>query len=153
MKAYMPYIIAMPGNKWGEAWNLTNRDITFIGENVNISADAKAVVNGTTFKFAGMTRSTEVTNEFLLNAAGNAFEKTSATLEAFRACFRSVGYTSTSVLGIASEGANPTGIESIESPVQGEPSAIFSLHGIRQHGQSGTLPKGIYIMNGKKVVK
>ena len=106
-----------------------------------------------TFKFVGTTCCTNVTNDFLLNNEGNGFEKATTTLAPFRACFRTVGYTSGSVLPILSEGSQPTGIDGVPTLQEEQPSAVFSLQGIRQQGLKHTLPKGIYVVKGKKYVK
>lgn len=153
LKAYTPYIIAVPGNKWGENWNLTNRNIDFKGTDVKIPADAKAVVNCNTFKLVGTTRGLQVENDYLLNANGNAFEKqASATLGAFRACFRPVGYLSSSVLPIGQEDSHATGLWSTDNPTTAS-GKVYNLQGIPMDAGFEALPKGIYIVHGKKIIK
>lgn len=151
LKAYIPYIIAVPGNKWGSSWNLTNRDITFGGSNVSIPADAKASVNANRFKLVGTTTAQEANDAYMLNAEGTAFEKTTGTLNAFRACFKSVAFTSGSVLTIASEGQQTQGVNDIQTETTGSSVKVFGLDGRRI--EDSILQRGIYIIDGRKVIK
>lgn len=155
LKANTPYIIAVPGNQWGSKWDLTSKAITFKGTGANIKANAKAVKSGTYVKFNGTTKQQALTSVFNLNAAGNKFEKGDATVPAFRAYFSasSVGSTATS-LGINFGGNDTAGISTIEAQ-QDKPATVYDLRGMKVGtvDQISTLPKGIYIINGKKIIK
>ena len=153
LKAYTPYIIAVPGNKWGESWNLTNRDITFSGSNVSIAADAKANVNGNVFKFVGTTCATDVADAYMLNGDGTAFEKTTGKQDAFRASFRAVSYVSSTVLPIVQEGSQATGLQHVGIGSAADDGTVYSLQGMKVNGQMRQLPKGIYVKNGKKIIR
>lgn len=155
LKAYTPYIIAVPGNKWGESWNLTNRDITFSGSNVSIAADAKANVNGNVFKFVGTTCASDVTDAYMLNGDGTAFVKTTGKhkQDAFRASFRAVSYVSSTVLPIVQEGSQATGLQHVGIGSATDDGTVYSLQGMRVNGLMRHLPKGIYVKNGKKIIR
>lgn len=150
MKANKPYIIAMPGNKWGAKWDLTNKAISFIGSNVNIQADAVSSTSGFSYKFAGNTRSVDVTDVYVMNNDGNSFEKTTTTVPPFRASFYQLKMTvgSPKTLAIGSESSRPTGIGAVTMPTDGK-KGVYTLDGRRV----STVKHGVYIIDGKKVVK
>ena len=152
MEANTPYIIAVPGNKWGNKWNLTGKDIVFHGTEVTVTASAKIALSASNYRFEGTTADKAVTYAYILNSDGNMFElQTAATVAPFRACFTPSDMKATyaSVLTIGS-GNTTTGIgdaEHISQPTVD--AAIYSLDGRRI-----TEPAhGIYIKNGKKYVK
>ena len=152
MKANTPYIIAVPGNTWGANWDLTDKKITFYGANANIEADALASVSGNSYKFAGTMQNKAVTDCYVMNTDGNAFEKTSTTVAPFRAYFSPQamipGQTAAASLHIGSEGNNPTGITEMTYDRQETKGAAYNLNGQRvAHPR-----KGLYIVDGKKVI-
>ena len=151
MAANTPYIIAVPGNKWGEAWNLTNKDITFYGTAVTINADAVNATNGFIYKFAGVTKMTDIGSVYQLNATGNTFETSSAPVAPFRGYFKALGSLLGSLpetLSIGSEGNQPTAISNITTTRPETDGAWYTLDG--RHVDNPT--KGVSIKNGKKVV-
>jgi len=153
LNANTPYLIAVPGNKWGDTWNLTNKAITFSGENAEISNSANAVKSGNNYKFCGVSKTTSLTSIYSLNASGNNFVLGNSELGAFRAYF-----TPTAIVGaVSSLGitfGETTGFTNIELK-QDSTDIIYDLRGIKVGtvGQFNTLPKGIYIINGKKIIK
>jgi len=152
MKANTPYIIAVPGNTWGANWNLTNKKITFYGANANIEADALASVSGNSYKFAGTMQNKAVTDCYVMNNDGNAFDKATTTVAPFRAYFSPLtmmaGQPAAAALYIGSEGNNPTGITEMTYDRQETKGAAYNLNGQRvAHPR-----KGLYIVDGKKVI-
>ncbi|MCR4582703.1 MAG: hypothetical protein K5764_04020, partial [Prevotella sp.] len=157
LKANTPYIIAVPGEEWGSAWQLTGKAMTFTGSNCTITAGTAAQVAGASYKFAGGTSSQTVSG-YMLNSAGTKFEMaTGATLDAFRACFLSTTSSSLgSTLSIGSDdgttGICLPGVE-LQQELRGP---IYRLNGQRVSDDASTfdqLPHGVYIINGKKVIK
>ena len=57
-----------------------------------------------------------------------------------------------SPLSLKIEDAEESGVNEIESSASAD-AAIYNLQGIRVSGDLRTLPAGIYVVNGKKVVK
>lgn len=151
MKANTPYIIAVPGDTWGANWDLTNKDITFRGEaGAHIAQTASSSVSGNNYKFAGTMTGENVTDMYVMNVAGNAFNKTTAAVAPFRAYFKPMKMLegAGSTLYIASEKNQLTGINEVNrEPITN--GSYFNLNGQRV-SQPG---KGLYIINGKKVVK
>ena len=151
MKAGTPYIIAVPGDTWGANWDLTNKDITFYGSaGAHVAATAKASVSGNSYKFAGTLGGENVTDMYVMNVAGNAFTKTSGSVAPFRAYFKPIKMLegAGTMLFIASEDSQLTGINEM-SPEPIANSSYYNLNGQRVSQPS----KGLYIINGKKVVK
>ena len=148
MNANEPYLIAVPGDKWGETYDL-RKNLVFHGENVTISGDApeKKVGNGYTFK--GTYGSASFSHAYKLNEAGDFFELTEdGTENPFHAYFESLESATSSKKAVTVIfGDVPTLIMNVEDARQNVES-IFDLQGRRvQNAQ-----KGIYIRNGKKVV-
>lgn len=149
MKANTPYIIAMPGDKWGEAWRMTGKDVTFEAANQAISATKIEQVNGNVYNFCGATNGRSLENVYMLNDAGTTFgKKTSATSAAFQVWFSGSGISPLGLGTLTIASGMPT---AIDAPLKREPRANdvrFDLLGRPCHG-AGSL----YIINGKKYLK
>lgn len=150
IEANTPYIIAVPGNKWGSQWDLTGKQLVFKATGASISAGEKPVVTGNCYKFLGAMKSQSVSDVYVLNGAGSSFVNTSAgTVEPFRAYFKSTAISNVSSLYITSPSDNTTAIGQLPADIA-TPEAIYTLDGRRLT----TTPKhGVYIKNGKKMVK
>lgn len=153
MKADTPYIIAVPGDTWGDKWDLTNKAITFYGEDdTTFEPGTLSSVSGYHYKFAGTKQVKSVTDCYVMNNEGNAFNKTTTTVQPFRAYFSPLtmmsGQTATASLHIGSEGNNPTGITEMTYDRRETKGAAYNLNGQRvAHPR-----KGLYIVDGKKVI-
>ena len=73
MEANTPYIIAFPGNKWGSKWDMSDKEIKFIGENTQLLKTSKSVITGSYYRFVGSTLQDDTENIYSLNGDGNAF--------------------------------------------------------------------------------
>lgn len=147
LKANTPYIIAMPGNKWGAKWDLTNKPITFIGSG-NVKAGASSRVSGNSYRFIGETTTMAVTDAYVMNAEGSSFVRTSTNVDPFRAYFQPANLSYATSLAIGSESSRPTGIGAVTMPTDGK-KGVYTLDGRRV----STVKHGVYIIDGKKVVK
>ena len=150
LKANTPYIIAVPGNKWGDEWDLTNQTITFVGvANAQIEKDAEAETGGEHYNFVGTTIRQQLNDVYALNDEGSTFKFGQATVAPFRAYFTPLADSNASRLIIRSYDGKPTAITMPEQEpiVSGE---VYSLDGRKV---KGNLPKGVYIVNGKKMIK
>lgn len=144
LNANTPYIIAVPGNSYGAEWNLTNKDITFEGSGV-VNASSNISVSKTNYEFIGMLAGKSVTG-YMLNAEGSQFKNTTATVNPFRAYFKSVGSGSLGSLAIGSDD-DVTGIKTIGNL----PQTMDDYYNLQ--GRKVVTPtKGLYIVGGKKVV-
>lgn len=82
---------------------------------------------------------------------GSAFEMKN-TLTAYLALPRSSGLVNSLRISIDNEEGTTTGIHANRIPADNMPQSIYTLSGVRVNAAGGSLPKGIYIVNGKKVV-
>ena len=148
MKANTPYIIALPGNHWGTAYDLSGKTIKFIGSG-EVKKSAQTVVTGSNYRFIGNTQAVSTENIYCINAAGNAFDlKASGGSAAFRPFFKAdIFDRAITSLAINSGGA-VTGINEIEDVRSKKDDVYYDLNGRRVLYPK----KGVYVVNGKKVV-
>ncbi|MBQ7443937.1 MAG: C10 family peptidase [Bacteroidaceae bacterium] len=88
--ANTPYIIAVPGDTWGDAWQMTGREVTFAATDAAVEATSavEAVISGDSYKFCGTTVGRTLANAYALDNDGSTFFlQTAATVEPFRAWF------------------------------------------------------------------
>lgn len=153
MKANTPYIIALPGDHWGAAYNLNGKTIKFIGMNVEVPSSAQAVITCSNYRFVGETKAVSTENIYCINAAGNKFElRATGGSKAFRPFFKNGTYDRTAsslpaYLTIGTEGIS-TGIQQIEDVRSKKDNVYYDLNGRRVLYPK----KGLYILNGKKVI-
>lgn len=147
MQANVPYLVffenatASPFYYCGamqapSAQDVTHSGITFSG---NFTADKN--MQG----FYGIATGTDGHQRILLGSAG-------ATLPAMAAFFS--GTQSLANMSLRMEGENMTDIEAIQTTENEAQTDVYTLQGTRiQPATKGArLPKGIYIINGKKVI-
>ena len=150
MKANTPYIIALPGNHWGTAYDLSGKTIKFIGANAEVKKSTSGVVTGGNYRFVGDTKAVNTEKIYCINAAGNMFElKATGGSPAFRPFFKADMFDRTvTSLGIGN-GGETTGITTlnIERETLNDDS-WYDLQGRRVENPT----KGVYIKNGRKVV-
>lgn len=84
-------------------------------------------------------------------ADGGAF-KMKNTLTAYLALPKSSGLVNSLRISIDNEEGTTTGIQANRIPADNMPQSIYTLSGVRVNAAGNRLPKGIYIVNGKKVV-
>lgn len=157
--ANTPYIIAIPGNKWGAEHDLTGKEIVFKGNNVEVKITKNMNVENGDYDFIGTTYGETIENVFGLNAAGNKFEKSaSLASKPFRAYFSAENTMATS-LGIGA--GNFTGIDVVENAPSNGEFDVYTLSGQKvkttrmENGNarsSSGLKKGIYIIGNKKIL-
>ena len=83
------------------------------------------------------------------NAGGAAFQLTKPTT-AYLAVPKSITHVNGYLIDFEGE---TTGIDSIGQTDGNANGAIYNLNGIRMAQTLRNLPKGVYIVNGKKVIK
>lgn len=84
-------------------------------------------------------------------ADGSAFEMKN-TLTAYLALPKSSGLVNSLRISIDNEDGPATSIQTNRLPADNMPQSVYTLSGVRVNAAGGSLPKGIYIVNGKKVV-
>ena len=149
IQANTPYIVAFPGDHWGASYDLSGKTIKFIGSGLVAKSEDIKPITGSYYRFVGSTHAVSTENIYCLNAAGNKFElKSSGGSGAFRAFFKPDTFDRT-VTSLAIGGyEDPTGIDSIINSEAQEDGIYYNLKGQRVANPT----KGLYILNGKKVV-
>ncbi|MBR1469279.1 MAG: C10 family peptidase [Prevotella sp.] len=153
MLAARPYIIAVPNASWGSKNDLTNLPITFYGENAVVSGDFRASTSGDNYKMKGVVAKKALNNIYVLNEEGTAFTRqNSAEVEAFRAYFEPTSTAANAnMLMVAIGRGEVTALQDLfVDEKSSDNRGIYDLQG-RKVNASG-LTKGLYIINGKKVV-
>lgn len=149
LEANVPYIIALPGADQGSLSLVGKNTLTFEGDNVSVKANAKSAVTVSKYKFVGtMTNTGSLHNIYALNDDGDKFQKGTASVTPFRAYFAGTSAAATATsLGIGF-GGNTTGIAELKTLRKVEDNNFYNLNGQRVSQPK----KGLYIVNGKKVV-
>jgi len=146
-EANKPYIISVPGNAWGTNWDLTNKQITFCGVNVEVPVTVLEPVIFSGKEFTP-TFATISANGYIMNAEGTEFKKGEGTVKAYNAYFAGEA-TSANALRIVIEGEEATGIEAIDnSQLTTGNEPIFNLNGQRLEQKQ----RGVNIVGGRKIV-
>ena len=150
MQANTPYIVALPGNHWGAANDLSGKTIKFVGENTTVHKKGDFTsVTGTNYRFIGTVTQDATNNIYCINATGNKFEQASGCAP-FRAYFKpGIFDSSVSSLAVGIDGGTTDISEELR--VKSEefaPAPVYNLNGQRVANPT----KGLYIMNGRKVV-
>lgn len=148
-EANKPYIISVPGNAWGTNWDLTNKQITFRGVNVEVPVTVlePVIFGGKEFT---PTYATITTNGYIMNAEGTKFtqgEEGEGTVNGYNAYFAADG--SAKSLNIVISGEEATGIEAIDnSQLTNGNEPIYNLNGQRLEQKQ----RGVNIVGGRKIV-
>ena len=157
IKAARPLLIAVPGAEWGSKNDLTNLPITFHGQNATVSGDFRASTSGDNYKMKGVVAQKVFNDIFVLDADGTVFTRqNSATIDAFRAYFEPTSTAATASMLMLAFGDGNQGETTALKPVfdhgtMNQSNAIYDLQGRKLNGEP--TEKGIYIVNGKKVIK
>ena len=159
-KANRPYIIAVPGDKWGAKWNLTGKQIVFSTENAYIYADAMPVTStgAEYYKFVGNYSDKALSNIYKLNDAGYNFGLTeSASVDQFGAYFTTGSLSATSAadklnIGILGSKGTATSLNQValSQRAQDNSGRVYDLQG--REIKNGQMGKGLYIQNGNKLL-
>jgi hypothetical protein len=166
LKANCPYIISVAGNKWGEKWNLVGKTITFSATAAQVAATSNTLVEGTSYDFTASTLSKSASKIYYLNVDGDGNNFTyneTKTVEPFRAYFilRTSQYDFTPAVKSLSIGfwnGETTSINQPNIPADDKVD-VYNINGMKVRSSASSsnplsgLPKGIYIINGKKIVK
>ncbi len=154
MQANKPYLIAVPGPEFGDRWDMQDLPVTFSATDAAISASANAATTGSSRKFVGtMVTTPTLTDIFALNDDGNHFTQQTTAVAPFRAYFTtpaiSTPYTSLDIRFLRAVSA----IDGVEDNLHGTAAgdALYDLQGRRM--ADGELPRGVYIRNGKKMIR
>ena len=151
IEANTPYIFAVPDNTWGPDWEMTGKTMVFTGKNTLVSSN-KAVTSGDNFKFVGTLASQDLAEVYALDSDGKTFKYSNnnvsvAPFQAYFAASSMAAYASRLV--IRSVDGQTTGITMPEK----EPLVTGDIYTLDGRKVKGNVPKGVYIVNGKKMIK
>ena len=156
MDANKPYIMAVPDESWaGAQFSLVGKTLVFGGENVTVNKVVPTVVETDHFKFVGTyVGATGLENAYVLNEAGESFVSGSTEVQPFNAYIQKKDGTSAGArINISFGDDFVTAIKGVRTD-DATTNNVYDLQG-RKVSENGidALPKGIYILNGKKVMK
>jgi len=164
MSAGTPYIVAVPDKSWaGNDCSLEGKSLVFYAENVMVHNTTPTAIESENQSFIGTySGSNELIDTYVLNDEGSSFTPNNS-VGAFKAYIQKKNGSSGVHISLAFTDGTETGIEGISSETASQMhQSIYDLQGrnmgssANNHTNNGisthTLPKGIYIVNGKKVV-
>ena len=163
IKANTPYLYSVPNSKWGEANNLVGKDIVFSAKNVLVYEEPIAVAASSAFNFRGTYSGITLNNIYTLDAQGTKFVKGNTTVKPFTCYFVATenDMTDVNALNIASlDFEEATGID-LPNTQDTRIVDVYSLGGVKvataevENGKVNIqdLPKGVYVIQGRKVVR
>ena len=162
-EANRPYLMAVPGNAWGESNNLVGKPMVFSASNVTLYRQSYAVVGSDVFKFRGSYSQQKLANTYCLNSDGSKFVLGTNTVNPFRCYFIASDNDNNEDYNELNIGVFEDESDGIFTPFasEGEKVSVYNLNGIKV-GETkvvdskidlGNLPKGVYVINGKKFIK
>lgn len=144
-----PYVIAVQEK-------MKNKDIVFSGTDALFEVRNFSATQGVKYDYFGTFSEQNVPDAYILNATGDKFEKLNTPVKPFRAYFKGNG--TASALNLKAIGYDKTGIDNVETESTFvTPQPVFELQGrkvatISNAEELNNLPKGIYVVKGKKIV-
>lgn len=151
LEANTPYIIAIPADTWGSDYDLRGKTFVFSADNVSFSGTTTGNIVAGDYNFRGYYSATTAAQRYALNDEGTLFVLGNEAAEPFRAYFepRTLVTALPPVLTIGN--GTVTAISKTTTQVETKDNnAIYNLQGQRVSDMS---QKGIYIINGKKIIK
>lgn len=147
--ANTPYVMGVPEK-------MKNVNIDFTATNVQFEVRDLSATQGANYTYFGSYRERTVQDAYTINATGDKFEKLGTAVKPFRGYFAGKGTAAT--LNLKAIGYDVAGIDNIaEDGTFAAPQAVFDLQGrkvatIKNASELNNLPKGIYVVKGKKMV-
>ena len=158
--ANRPYIMAVPSNHWGEAYNLTGKKLEFKASNATVLKDASLITGSKVYNYRGTYYTKKVANIYYLDSKGQKFIQGTATVKPFHCYFISAAdgsdddYSNMDIV---------TSVKGVMMPFasENEVVSVYNISGMKVGTTKvvdgrislDELPKGIYIINGHKFIK
>ena len=160
----VPYLIAVPGDRWGAEYDMTNKLLEFSASNVRVEPTTVSAAVSDNYEFVGVTGNTTIDSEvYVLNEKGSSFvKKEGATLNGCSAYFTinnptietpaylNIGFFDTTGICMPRVTADDGKMVDVYA-IDGVKVATVSVNGGKV--DLNRLPKGIYIVEGKKIVR
>ena len=162
-EANRPYLYAVPGSAWGEANNLVGKPVVFSATNVTLYHQPLAVIGSNVYNFRGSYVQQKLANTYYLNSDGSKFVYGNNTVYPFRGYFIATDADKTQPYEELNIGVFEEETDGIMMPFagEGEVVSVYNLNGVKV-GETkvigskidiSSLPKGVYVVNGKKLIK
>ncbi len=174
----VPYIIAVPGNKWGDKYDMRGK-VDFGADDVWVEKSTVSAVVSDSYEFVGLTggfstpsspdeidKFSEFTGEiYVLNEEGSAFVHGSADLIEMRnLCYFTINdrtITPPAQLNIGTFDETDGICMPQVTVTDGQQVDVFTIDGVKVANVNviggkadlNQLPKGIYVVGGKKIVR
>lgn len=158
MQAHTPYIMAVPDASWGAEYNLVGKTLVFKATDATITQSSPLTKAGSYYSFSGTYENlTDQQGIYTLDAEGKSFTSSATTVSPFVAYLYGKDHSKAPArINIAFEDAFVTAINNnrFEQADDQASAIVYDIQG-RQISTKGlqSLPKGLYIINGKKIVK
>lgn len=166
-QAGVPYIIAFPGaTRWPDEAFEGQGEITVRGTSVSLPATAKATDTYGPYLFAGTLKGKSAYSpdasggRYLLNDEGTCFNLSYSAVPAYSAyIFTDVLEFTSKRLSIADwNDATTTQLDHLDNGGKRDDTAVYDLRGRRvassmEEAKRLSLPRGVYIVGGKKVMR
>ena len=153
MQANVPYLLAVPGDKWGEKYDLHNKEFIFCGSNAAVKSNVEPVIKSGEYVFNGTFAIADCKNAYKLNEDGDFFElqTENATELPFRAYFANADESTSNAARVLRVARSETdGIVQMEiDELTNENQPIYNLNGQRMQ----QMQRGVNIVGGKKILK
>ncbi|MBQ7423022.1 MAG: Spi family protease inhibitor [Prevotella sp.] len=152
LQANTPYIIAVPGDRWGKKWNLSRKEIIFKSENVTLRAGARMRTEASVYDFVGNLVGNIQVGTYSMNDSGTSFVLGDNHVGSFRAFFKPQEQPEVfgvkQLMIVSPNGTETTSIDGIEDDINSKNLPYYNLQGVCVKHPS----HGVYIQGGKKVV-
>ena len=163
LNANRPYMVAYAGTQNGKMFNHSGQTITFSATDAMVVAAERISTYSTDYKYMGTITADTLDNAYTLDADGRQFTAVSkATIAPFHAYFVANNQdAATAKALIIGDETTATGITDIKTDRQDKEMNLYNANGIKVTVATEynittvlkSLPKGIYIFNGKKYAK
>ena len=160
LEANHPYLMAVPNQTWPQS-NLVGKTLVFNGENAVLDKDPMVVTGSDVFNYRGKFVEETISNIYVLNNTGSKFLFGNNTVKPFRCYFIKTNLDLTDVNDLNIGSFDETTEIMVPVASEGETLDVYNLSGVKV-GQAtvvdskidlGDLPKGVYVVKGKKLIK
>ena len=173
----VPYIFAVPGDHWGPQYDLTNKEMDFSATDVWVEKTSVSAVVSDSYEFVGITggmtpgtggydeTAERMANAYVLNSEGTAFVQNSTTWNLkHNLCYFTINDRTIDPPAMLNIGTfdETDGICMPQvTATDGQQVDVYTVDGLKVATVTvnggkvdlGRLPKGVYIVEGKKIVK
>lgn len=157
LKPNRPYLLTIKGETGAASFDQTGKTLTFKATDAAIEATESISTYSTNYRLLGLYSATSMPNAYVLTPDGTTFvQQAEATLQPFSAVFVANNDEALQAKTLQVGRLISTGINTlVREKATHANNAIYTLSGqkLTNNRSLSSLPKGIYIIGGRKVVK